>query len=82
MIQLEGKKGGSLPLLELAVQLRHKRKTSRIVPDAGAAKDGVCRPRWPIVLQKRLFSSYNVVQVLTVLHVERTPGASYRGTVT
>ena len=39
-------------------------------------------PRWLLVLQKQVFSLYNIVRVLKYRRVERATGASYRGTMT
>ena len=75
-------KGRTLPLLELALELRHNRKTKCTVMDVRAVSDRVRPPRWLIVLQKQLLSPYNVVRVITYPHAERATGASYRGTMT
>ena len=75
-------KGKTLPLLELALELRHNRKTRRTVVDVRAVWDHVCPPRWLIILQKQLFSLYNVVRVVTYQHTKRATGVSYRGTMT
>ena len=45
-------KGGTLPLLELALELQHNRKTRCIVGDVCAAWDHVRPPRWLMVLRK------------------------------
>ena len=74
-------KGRTLPLLELALELRKNRKTRRTLVDVRAVWDHVRPPRWLIVLHKQLFSLYNVVRVLTYPHAERATGASYRGTM-
>ena len=39
-------------------------------------------PKWLLVLQKQVFSLYNIVRVLTYPRAERATGASYRGTMT
>ena len=39
-------------------------------------------PRWLLVLQKQVFSLYNIVPVLTYPRAERATGASYRATMT
>ena len=67
-------KGKTVPLLELALELRKNRKTRRTLVDVRAVWDHVRPPRWLIVLQKQLFSLYNVVRVLTYPHVERATG--------
>ena len=69
-------------MLELALELRHKGKTRRTVVHVPAFWHHVCPPRWLIVLQKQLFSLYNVVRVLTYPHTQRATGASYQGTMT
>ena len=81
-MRLAPNKGRTLPLLELALELRHNRKTRRTMLDVRTVWDRVRPPRWLIVLQKHLFSLYNVVRVLTYPHTERATGVSYRGTAT
>ena len=82
MIRVALNKGRTLPLLQLALDLRHNRKTRRNVGHVRAAW-GSCRPRgWLLVPQKQVFSLYNIVRVLTYLRAERAAGASYRGTMT
>ena len=39
-------------------------------------------PRWLLVLQKQVFSLYNIVRVLKYPRAERATGASHRGTMT
>ena len=75
-------KGRTLPLLQVALDLRHNRKTTRNVGHVRAAWGSSCPPRWLLVLQKQVFSLYNIVRVLTYPRVERGTGASYRGTMT
>ena len=75
-------KGRTLPLLQLALGLRHNRKTRRNVGIVRAAWGSSCPPRWLLVLQKQVFSMYNIVRVLTYPRAERATGASYRGTMT
>ena len=82
LIPLAVNKGKTLPLLELALEVQHNRKTTRSVGDVRAAWDRVRPPRWPIVLQKQLFSLYDIGRVLTYPHVERATRASHRGTIT
>ena len=67
MIRLAVNKGRTLPLLELALELRHNRKTRRTVVDVCAVWDRVRPPSWLTVLQKQLFSLYNIVWVLTCI---------------
>ena len=75
-------KGRTLPLLQLAVYLRHNRKTRRNVGHVRAVWGSSRPPRWLLVLQKQVFSLYNIVRVLTYPRAERASGASYRGTMT
>ena len=75
-------KGRTLPLLQLALDLRHNRKTRRIVGYVRAAFGSSRVPRWLLVLQKQVFSLYNIVRVLTYPRAERATGASYRGPMT
>ena len=75
-------KGRTLPLLRLAPDLRHNRRTRRNVGHVRAAWESSRPPRWLLVLQKHVFSLYHIVRVLTYPHVERATGASYRGTMT
>ena len=75
-------KGRTLPLLQLALHLRHNRKTRRNVGHVRAAFSSSRVPRWLLVLQKQLFSLYNIVRVLTDPRAERATGASYRSTMT
>ena len=72
----------TVPLLELALELRRNRKTRCTVGDLCVVRDCVRPPRWLIVLQKQLFSLYNVGRVLTYPHAERATGVFYRGSVT
>ena len=73
-------KGRTLPLLQLALDLRHNRKTSRNVGHVRAAFSSTRVTRWMLLLQ--VFSLYNIVRVLTYSRSERATGASYRGTMT
>ena len=75
-------KGRTLPLLRLALDLRHNRKTRRNVAHVRAAWGSTRVARWLLVLQKQVFSLYNIVRVLTYPCAERATGASYRGTRT
>ena len=75
-------KGRTLPLLQLALDLRHNRKTRRNVGHVRGAFSSSRVPRWLLVLQKQAFSLYNIVRVLTYPRAERATGASYRGTMT
>ena len=75
-------KGRTLPLLQLALDLRHNRKTRRNVGHVRAAFGSSRVPRWFFVPQKQVFSLYNIVQVLTYPRAERATGASYRGIMT
>ena len=75
-------KGRTLPLLQLALDLRHNRKTRRDVGHVRAAWGSSRPPRWLLVLQKQVFSVYNIVRVLTYPRAKRATGASYRGTMT
>ena len=74
-------KGRTLPQLQLALGLRHNRKTRRNVGLVRAAFSSSRVPRWLLVLQKRVFSVYNIVRVLTYPRAERATGASYHGTI-
>ena len=75
-------KGRTLPLLQLALDLRHNRKSRRNVGHVRVAWGSSRPPRWLLVLQKQVFSLYNIVRVLTHARAERATGASYRGTMT
>ena len=75
-------KGRTLPLLQLALDFRHNRKTRRNVGHVRAAFSSRRVPRWLLVLQKQVFSLYNIVRVPTYPRAERATGASYRGTMT
>ena len=75
-------KGRTLPLLQLALDLRHNRKTRRNVGHVRAAWGSSCPPRWLLVLQKQVFSLYIIVRVLTYPRAKRATRASYRGTMT
>ena len=72
----------TLPLLQLALDLRHNRKTRCNVGHVRAAFSSSRVPRWLLVLHKQVFSLYNIVRVLTYPCAERATGASYRGTMT
>ena len=74
--------GRTLPLLQLALDLGHNRKTRRNVGHVRAAWGSSRPPRWLLVMQKQVFPLYNIVQVLTYPHAERATGAPYRGTMT
>ena len=82
VIRVALNKGRTLPLLQLALDLRHNRKTRRNVGHVRAAWGFSRPPRWLLVLQKQFFSLYNIVRVLTYPRAERATGASYRGTMT
>ena len=82
LIRVALNKGRTLPLLQLALDLRHNRKTRRNVGHVRAAFSSSRVPRWLLVLQKQVFSLYNIVRVLTYPRAERATGASYRGTMT
>ena len=82
VIRVALNKGRTLPLLQLALELRHNRKTRRTVGHVRAAWGSSRPPRWLLVLQKQVFSLYNIVRVLTYPRAERATGASYRGTMT
>ena len=82
MIWVALNKGRSLPVLQLALDLRHNRKTRRNVGHVRAAWESSCPPRWLLVLQKQVFSLYNIVRVLTYPRAETATGASYRDTMT
>ena len=82
VIRVALNKGRTLPLLPLALDLRHNRKTRRNVGHVRAAWDSSRPPRWLLVLQKQVFSLYNIVRVLTYPRAERATTASYRGTRT
>ena len=82
LIRVALNKGRTLPLLQLALDLRHNGKSRRNVGHVRATF-GSSRPtRWLTVLQKQVFSLYNIVRVLTYPRAERATGASYRGTMT
>ena len=68
VMRLALKKGRALPQLELELELRHNTKPRHTVLDVRVVWDRVRPPRWLIVLQKQLFSPYNVVRVLTYPH--------------
>ena len=74
--------GRTLPLLQVALDLRHNRKTRRNVGHVRAAFSSIRVPRRLLVLQKQVFSLFNIVRVLTYPRAERVTGASYRGTMT
>ena len=78
VIRVALNKGRTLPLLQLALDLRYNRKTRRNVGHVRAAFGSSRPPRWLLVLQKQVFSLYNIVRVLTYPHAERATGASYR----
>ena len=82
LIRVALNKGRTLPLLQLALDLRHNRKTRHNVGHVRAAFSSSRVPRWLLVLQKQVFSLYNIVRVLTYPRAERATGASYRGTMT
>ena len=82
LIRVALNKGRTLPLLQRALDLRHNRKTRRNVGHVRAAFSSSRVPRWLLVLQKQVFSLYNIVRVLTYPRAERATGASYRGTMT
>ena len=69
-------------MLQLALDLHHNGKTRRNVGHVRAAFSSSRVPRWLLVLQKQVFSLYNIVRVLTYPRAERATGASYRGTMT
>ena len=81
LIRVALNKGRTLPLLELALDLCHNRKTRRNVGHVRPAFNSSRVPRWLLVLHKQVFSLYNIVRVLTYPHAERATGASYRGTM-
>ena len=72
-------KGRTLPLLQLALDLRHNGKTTHNVGHVRAAWGSSRPPRWLLVLQKQIFSLYHIVGVQTCPRAER---ASYHGTMT
>ena len=80
VIRVALNKGRTLPLLQLA--LRHNRNTRRNVGHVRAVWGSSRPPRWLLVLQKQVFSLYNIVRVLTYPCAERATGASYGGTMT
>ena len=82
VIRVALNKGRTLPLLQPALDLRHNRMTRRNVGHVRAAWCSSRPPRWLLVLQKQVFSLYNIVRVLTYPRAERATGASYRGTMT
>ena len=82
LIRVALNKGRTLPLLQLALELRHNRKTRRNVGHVRAAFSSSRVPRWLLVLQKQVFSLYNIVRVLTYPRAERATRAPYRGTMT
>ena len=82
LIRVALNKGRTLPLLQLALYLRHNRKTRRNVGHVRAAFSSSRVTRWLLVPQKQVFSLYNIVRVLTYSRAERATGASYRGTMT
>ena len=82
LIRVALNKGRTLPLLQLALDLRHNRKTRRNVGHVRAAFSSSRVPRWVLVMQKQVFSLYNIVRVLTYPRAARATGASYRSTMT
>ena len=82
LIRVALNKGRTLPLLKLALYLRHNRKTRRNIGHVRAAWGCTRPPRWLLVLQKQVFSLYHIVRVLTYPHAGRATGASCRGTMT
>ena len=82
LIRVALNKGRTLPLLQLALDLRHNRKSRRNVGNVRAAFGSSRPPRWLMVLQKQVFSLYMIVRVLTYPRAERATGASYCGTMT
>ena len=82
LIRVALNKGRTLPLLQLALDLRHNRKTKRNVGHVRAAFSSSRVPRWLLVLQKQVFSLYNIMRMVTIRLPERAIGASYRGTMT
>ena len=82
VIRVALSKGRTLPLLQLALDLRHNRKTRRNVGHVRVAWGSSRPPRWLLVLQKQVFSLYNIVRVLTYPCAERATGASYRSAMT
>ena len=82
VIRVALNKGRTRPLLQLALDLRHNRKTRRNVGHVRAARGSSRPPRYLMVLQKQDFSLYNIVRVLTHPRAERATRASYRGTMT
>ena len=82
LIRVALNKGRTRPLLQLELDLRHNKKTRRNVGHVRAAFGSSRPPRWLLVLQKQVFSLYNIVRVLTYPRAERANGASYRGTMT
>ena len=82
LVRVALNKGRTLPRLQLALDLRHNRKTRRNVGHVRAAFSSSRVPRWLLVLQKQVFSLYNIVRVLTYPRAERATGASCRGTLT
>ena len=82
VIQVALNKGRTLPVLQLALYLRHNRKIRPNVGHVRAAWGSSRPPRSLLVLQKQVFSLYNTVRVLTYPRAERATGASYRGTMT
>ena len=71
----------TLPLLPLAVDLRHNTKTRRNVGHVWGAWGSGRPPRW-LSVQKQVFSLYIIVRVLTYPRADRATGASYRRTMT
>ena len=82
LIRVALNKRRTLPLLQLAMDLRHNRKTRRNVGHVRAVFSSSRVPRWLLVLQKQVFSLYNIVRVLTYPRAERATGDSYRGAMT
>ena len=66
LIRVALNKGRTLPLLHLALDLRHNRKTRCNVGHVRGAFSSSCVPRWLLVLQKQVFSLYNIVRVLHI----------------
>ena len=82
VIRVALNKGRTLQLLQLALDLRNNRKTTRNAGHVRAAWGPSRPPRWLLVPQKQVFSLYNIMRVLTCPRAERAIGASSRGTMT
>ena len=81
LIRVALNKGRTLPLLQLALYLRHNRKTRRNVGHVRAAFGSTKMVVGPA--EASMYNSlYNIVRVLTYPRAERATGASYRGTMT